>query len=731
MFTDLNSEEPHELGIGSSFDVDDKDSPPNVGITEADSNRRLSINAFTHDSPSFSRSSSSSSALEPSSSSSSPPNLPSTEQEPEQVQDLYFSWFFSSSKSSRLNNPRVSQSDSNFNTTHSPNPSPFSLPSQREPTPCLSSETHPTAQHPSSGTGSPQTQTNHIYDPFTRPTPAHFAAPNSRTVFADALDLKQWKHLVRVASTEVRRPSIWKKGDAFEVKMRKGWEWQKKQRRLEGSPPTASYTSSSTIPYTFSSDPYLHTPTSAHFADPSSRTIFVNHPERSAWLSLRGEVQKGVRSDMWLPTDEDSVKMRKGWEVHEVRRKRREDKRIAVGKVKAAVEMDLFIASMRRSSATSETPRPIPPPPPPAPSLHRPSSPNGSLLVPPSSSFDLPQLALRTTTACSSLLVYPDLTPTDQAALVLHHLSRIPPSSPPNNHHQLSDEYLHEDGGGGPSGSYGGEDEDDEEEEEEEEEGLVELSLQQQPQDALDEQDALLDEHDQQEEERYDDLAYGEPGGSGTRGSRPRAGAGTGRGGASKKAKKVKLDLGDAGRKEGKRAQVKNACTNCQRKGTGELPCSNCLKSGVLQPCEIKERAPRTKGLKRGPTNPTPSSPSSDNTLPLDEHSQSHRHHSDDIHLYLGTTSPNAIASFSSSHQTQHLPLHLQPDDPSQLDQLTASSSSSSASPTHIPTTTTLPPPPSTPHPTPLLRPRTQLRNDDPAAAPVQEEEGTDPSLER
>lgn len=187
---------------------------------------------------------------------------------------------------------------------------------------------------------------------------------------------------------------------------------------------------------------------------------------------------------------------------------------------------------------------PPPPPPAPSPSLHRASSPNGPPfpLVPPSSSFDLPQLALTTTTAGS----YPDLTPTDQAALVLHHLSRIPPSSPPNSHQQLSDEYLHEDGEGGPSGSYGRQDDDDNEQ------GLVELSLQQQQQDALDEQDALLDEHDQQEVERYDDLAYGEPGAS-----RPRAGAGTGRGGAPKKAKKVKLDLGDAGRKEGKRAQVK------------------------------------------------------------------------------------------------------------------------------------------------------------------------------
>ncbi|KAJ2720968.1 hypothetical protein GGI07_004281 [Coemansia sp. Benny D115] len=53
-----------------------------------------------------------------------------------------------------------------------------------------------------------------------------------------------------------------------------------------------------------------------------------------------------------------------------------------------------------------------------------------------------------------------------------------------------------------------------------------------------------------------------------------------------------------------KRAQVKNACVNCQRackKCDPGRPCERCIKYGLEDSCEDSKRKPRKKGLKRGP----------------------------------------------------------------------------------------------------------------------------------
>ncbi|KAL7412496.1 hypothetical protein BDY24DRAFT_107437 [Mrakia frigida] len=100
---------------------------------------------------------------------------------------------------------------------------------------------------------------------------------------------------------------------------------------LSQTRPIASPTKSSTIPYTFSSDPYLSTPTSAHFADPASRTIFLHNIDRSFWWEVWTAIKKGTLSSRWLPEDEDSVKMRKGWEGSMEARKLKEERRAAAG----------------------------------------------------------------------------------------------------------------------------------------------------------------------------------------------------------------------------------------------------------------------------------------------------------------------------------------------------------------------------------------------------------------
>lgn len=109
----------------------------------------------------------------------------------------------------------------------------------------------------------------------------------------------------------------------------------------ESTPPT---------PYTFSSDPYLYTPTAAHFADPASRTVFASAVERSAWLSLRRDVKKGWLSPTWRVNDEECVKMQKGWEKMRDKRKRREDKRVVILKVSFSSRCDAFLVALGEAS---------------------------------------------------------------------------------------------------------------------------------------------------------------------------------------------------------------------------------------------------------------------------------------------------------------------------------------------------------------------------------------------
>ncbi|KAJ2715771.1 hypothetical protein H4R19_001020 [Coemansia spiralis] len=55
---------------------------------------------------------------------------------------------------------------------------------------------------------------------------------------------------------------------------------------------------------------------------------------------------------------------------------------------------------------------------------------------------------------------------------------------------------------------------------------------------------------------------------------------------------------------QAKRAQVKNACVNCQRackKCDSERPCTRCVKQGLAASCEDSKRKPRQRGIKRGP----------------------------------------------------------------------------------------------------------------------------------
>lgn len=56
--------------------------------------------------------------------------------------------------------------------------------------------------------------------------------------------------------------------------------------------------------------------------------------------------------------------------------------------------------------------------------------------------------------------------------------------------------------------------------------------------------------------------------------------------------------------KSGKRMQVKNACTNCQKackKCDDARPCSRCIKYNMTDTCVNSTRKERVKGLKRGP----------------------------------------------------------------------------------------------------------------------------------
>ncbi|KAJ1646486.1 hypothetical protein LPJ64_002035 [Coemansia asiatica] len=53
-----------------------------------------------------------------------------------------------------------------------------------------------------------------------------------------------------------------------------------------------------------------------------------------------------------------------------------------------------------------------------------------------------------------------------------------------------------------------------------------------------------------------------------------------------------------------KRAQVKNACVNCQRackKCDSNRPCQRCIKYSLQETCKDSMRKPRAKGIKRGP----------------------------------------------------------------------------------------------------------------------------------
>ncbi|KAJ1861838.1 hypothetical protein LPJ78_005088 [Coemansia sp. RSA 989] len=53
-----------------------------------------------------------------------------------------------------------------------------------------------------------------------------------------------------------------------------------------------------------------------------------------------------------------------------------------------------------------------------------------------------------------------------------------------------------------------------------------------------------------------------------------------------------------------KRAQVKNACVNCQRackKCDSGRPCQRCVKYNLIDTCVDSKRKPRKKGIKRGP----------------------------------------------------------------------------------------------------------------------------------
>lgn len=53
-----------------------------------------------------------------------------------------------------------------------------------------------------------------------------------------------------------------------------------------------------------------------------------------------------------------------------------------------------------------------------------------------------------------------------------------------------------------------------------------------------------------------------------------------------------------------KRAQVRNACTNCQKacKRCDEVrPCTRCTKYGIPEECVDSERKKRKAGVKRGP----------------------------------------------------------------------------------------------------------------------------------
>ncbi|KAJ2373002.1 hypothetical protein IW150_003836, partial [Coemansia sp. RSA 2607] len=53
-----------------------------------------------------------------------------------------------------------------------------------------------------------------------------------------------------------------------------------------------------------------------------------------------------------------------------------------------------------------------------------------------------------------------------------------------------------------------------------------------------------------------------------------------------------------------KRAQVKNACVNCQRackRCDSGRPCQRCIKHSLQDTCVDSTRKPRAKGIKRGP----------------------------------------------------------------------------------------------------------------------------------
>ncbi|KAJ2692063.1 hypothetical protein H4R19_006232, partial [Coemansia spiralis] len=53
-----------------------------------------------------------------------------------------------------------------------------------------------------------------------------------------------------------------------------------------------------------------------------------------------------------------------------------------------------------------------------------------------------------------------------------------------------------------------------------------------------------------------------------------------------------------------KRAQVKNACVNCQKackKCDSGRPCLRCVKYNLVDSCADSKRKPRKKGIKRGP----------------------------------------------------------------------------------------------------------------------------------
>ncbi|KAJ1674574.1 hypothetical protein EV182_003003 [Spiromyces aspiralis] len=74
-----------------------------------------------------------------------------------------------------------------------------------------------------------------------------------------------------------------------------------------------------------------------------------------------------------------------------------------------------------------------------------------------------------------------------------------------------------------------------------------------------------------------------------------------------------------------KRAQVKNACVNCQKackKCDDGRPCQRCIKYGLQDTCQSSKRKERKKGIKRGPYKKRTKQQQQQQYTPLHHHSQ-------------------------------------------------------------------------------------------------------------